>query len=226
VTSNTPAIPLGVPYDFRLDMLRRMPCFVPFTTSRDDKHTHSETRLAWILDELAHGKDAMKLTRKLAAYRADKPNPLYYAQRTVDAIRQTLVIEAFPWTTFVTMLVVRPPLRDSHRTLLRSCAGDRTDGAEEIARRRSLDSTPLDSTPNKGEEMPLLEINLSRYISALFGWTRSTGRAGRSIRRFRPRIRRRCGGRGAQLRLLEGPRFPGLSEDATGQASCLYVAGP
>ena len=32
----------------------------------------------------AGGKDAAKLTHTLASRRADKPNPLYYAQRTVD----------------------------------------------------------------------------------------------------------------------------------------------
>ncbi len=34
--------------------------------------------------ELAQGKDAGKLTHELATRRADKPNPLYYAQRTID----------------------------------------------------------------------------------------------------------------------------------------------
>lgn len=48
------------------------------------KHTHSETDWAWVLDELSNGKDAVNLTRELATRRADKPNPLYYAQRTVD----------------------------------------------------------------------------------------------------------------------------------------------
>jgi len=34
--------------------------------------------------ELAHGKDAVQLTSELASRRSDKPNPNYYAQRTVD----------------------------------------------------------------------------------------------------------------------------------------------
>ena len=48
------------------------------------KHSHSESDWAWVSHELAHGKDAVKLTRELASRRSDKPNPLYYAQRTVD----------------------------------------------------------------------------------------------------------------------------------------------
>ncbi|HEV2709197.1 MAG TPA: RepB family DNA primase [Edaphobacter sp.] len=48
------------------------------------KHSNSESDWAWVSHELAHGKDAVKLTRELASRRSDKPNPLYYAQRTVD----------------------------------------------------------------------------------------------------------------------------------------------
>ena len=48
------------------------------------KHSHSESDWAWASHELARGKDAVKLTRELASRRSDKPNPLYYAQRTVD----------------------------------------------------------------------------------------------------------------------------------------------
>src|SRR5271157_5777242 len=89
-----PAWPVTVEYpgdsnwnsdDFRLDMLAADALLASRSiTSRKhpDKHTNSERDWAWILDELAHGKDAAKLTRKLAACRADKPNPLYYAQRT------------------------------------------------------------------------------------------------------------------------------------------------
>jgi hypothetical protein len=48
------------------------------------KHSNSESDWAWVSHELAHGKDAVKLTRELASRRSDKPNPVYYAQRTVD----------------------------------------------------------------------------------------------------------------------------------------------
>ena len=60
------------------------------------------------LHELARGKDAAKLTRKLASRRADKPNPLYYAQRTVDVASARLwLIEGVPIDDVVTQLEVR-----------------------------------------------------------------------------------------------------------------------
>src|SRR5207245_4649170 len=59
--------------------------------------TNSEHDWAWVLHELASGKDAAKLTRKLASRRSDKPNPLYYAQRTVDVASARLwLIEGVP----------------------------------------------------------------------------------------------------------------------------------
>jgi hypothetical protein len=73
-----------------------------------DKHTNSERDWAWVLRELAHGKDAAKLTRKLASLRCDKPNPLFYAQRTVDVASARLwLIEGVPIDDVITMLQVR-----------------------------------------------------------------------------------------------------------------------
>jgi hypothetical protein len=72
------------------------------------KRTHSELDWAWVLDELSHGKDAEKLTRALALRRADKPNPLYYAQRTVDMASARLwLLEGAPIDDVITMLTVR-----------------------------------------------------------------------------------------------------------------------
>ena len=97
--------------DFRLDLLaadallspRAMP-----SRKHTDKHTNSEHDWAWVLHELAQGKDAGKLTRKLASRRADKPNPRYYAQRTVDVASARLwLIEGVPMDDIVTMLEVR-----------------------------------------------------------------------------------------------------------------------
>jgi len=48
------------------------------------KHSNSEDDWAWVSAQLAHGMDAVKLTRELASRRSDKSNPVYYAQRTVD----------------------------------------------------------------------------------------------------------------------------------------------
>jgi hypothetical protein len=115
-----PAYPVIVEYpgnstwnsdDFRLDMLAADALLSsPSITSRKhpDKHTNSERDWAWVLDELAKGKDAAKIERKLASRRTDKPNPLYYAQRTVDVASARLwLIEGVPVDDVVTMLVVR-----------------------------------------------------------------------------------------------------------------------
>jgi hypothetical protein len=115
-----PACPVTVEYpgnstwnsdDFRLDILAADALLSTHSiTSRKqtDKHTNSERDWAWVLHELARGKDAGKLTRKLATRRSDKPNPLYYAQRTVDVASARLwLIEGVPIDDVVTMLVVR-----------------------------------------------------------------------------------------------------------------------
>jgi hypothetical protein len=115
-----PAYPVTVEYpgnstwnsdDFRLDILAADALLSPRSIpprKHPDKHTNSECDWAWVLHELAEGKDAAKLTRKLASRRADKPNPLYYAQRTVDVASAKLwLIEGVPIEDVVTMLVVR-----------------------------------------------------------------------------------------------------------------------
>jgi hypothetical protein len=58
------------------------------------KQTHSEQDWAWVLSELTSGMDAAQLTEALALRRADKPNPLYYAQRTVDMASARLALLA------------------------------------------------------------------------------------------------------------------------------------
>jgi len=75
------------PRDFRLEDLRYQSRTVArpmIRQPRSGKDTHSERDWAWVLDQLAHGADAAELTRLLAARRSEKPNPVYYAQRTVD----------------------------------------------------------------------------------------------------------------------------------------------
>jgi len=72
------------------------------------KHSNSEQDWTWILQELARGKDPIKLTRTLAERRSDKSNPLYYAQRTVDVASAWLwLMKGFPIADVVTMLQVR-----------------------------------------------------------------------------------------------------------------------
>jgi hypothetical protein len=73
-----------------------------------EKHSNSESDWAWVSHELAHGKDAVKLTRELASRRSDKPNPLYYAQRTVDIASARLwLIEGIGMDDVITMLESR-----------------------------------------------------------------------------------------------------------------------
>ena len=115
-----PAYPVTVEYpgdctwncdDFRLDILAADGLFPtnPITTrKRSSSHTHSEHDWEWVLHELSRGKDAAKLTRKLASLRTDKPNPLYYARRTVDVASARLwLIEGIPIDDVVTLLEVR-----------------------------------------------------------------------------------------------------------------------
>ena len=72
------------------------------------KHSHSESDWAWILGELARGKDPLKLTRTLAERRPDKSNPAYYAGRTVDVASAWLWLkDGLPVADVVTMLQVR-----------------------------------------------------------------------------------------------------------------------
>jgi hypothetical protein len=72
------------------------------------KPSHSEQDWAWILGELARGKDPVKLTRTLAERRADKSNPVYYARRTVDVASAWLWLQdGVPVGDIVTMLQVR-----------------------------------------------------------------------------------------------------------------------
>ena len=102
----TPAHPVTVEYlseatanseDFGLADGSRDAVLLPRGNARHmnrGKNTHSEQDWAWILAELSSGKDAAQLTRSLAALRADKPNPLYYAQRTVDMASARLALLA------------------------------------------------------------------------------------------------------------------------------------
>ena len=111
VTVEYPADCTCNPDDFRLDTLAADAInSSPSTTHRahSPNHTNSERDWAWVLHELAQGKDATKLTRKLASERSDKPDPLYYAQRTVDVASARLwLLEGVPIDDVITMLQVR-----------------------------------------------------------------------------------------------------------------------
>jgi hypothetical protein len=107
-----PAYPVTVEYpgestwnsnDFRLDILAADDLLSPRSIpprKHPDKHTNSDRDWAWVLYELAEGKDAAKLTRKLASRRSDIPNPVYYTQRTVDVAQPSFgSSKAFRWMT-------------------------------------------------------------------------------------------------------------------------------
>ncbi len=72
------------------------------------KHSNSEQDWAWIIRELASGKDPVKLTRTLTERRLEKSNPVYYAQRTVDVASAWLWLrDGLPIVDVLTMLEVR-----------------------------------------------------------------------------------------------------------------------
>jgi hypothetical protein len=99
------------PADFRLDVAAVDAMLFDHAIpprKQPGKHSNSESDWAWVSHELAHGKDAVKLTLELASHRSDKPNPLYYAQRTVDmASARFWLIEGIRIDDVTTMLESR-----------------------------------------------------------------------------------------------------------------------
>jgi hypothetical protein len=87
VTVEYPSDAIYHPDDFRLNDLLLdsvLPLRGVARTYPTSKYTHSEQDWAWVIQQLSLGEDAAKLTLMLASRRSDKPNPLYYAQRTID----------------------------------------------------------------------------------------------------------------------------------------------
>jgi hypothetical protein len=82
--------------------------YLHLNPKRLGKHSTSESDWAWVSQGLAEGGDAAKLTKELASRRSDKPNPLYYAQRTVDVASARLwMLEGVRHEDIVTMLESR-----------------------------------------------------------------------------------------------------------------------
>ncbi|HEV2463428.1 MAG TPA: RepB family DNA primase [Acidobacteriaceae bacterium] len=111
VTVEYPDDSIWTPDDFELDACA-VDAMLPGNTSDSRKpplkHSHSESDWAWVLHELAHGKDAVTLTHELASRRSDKPNPLYYAQRTIDVASARLwLIEGSSFEDVIAMLEAR-----------------------------------------------------------------------------------------------------------------------
>jgi hypothetical protein len=111
VTVEYPEDSIWTPDDFQMDSGAVDAMLVDHAISprkQPGKHSHSENDWAWVSHELAQGKDAGKLTRELASRRSDKPNPLYYAQRTVDVASARLwLIEGIRIEDIITMLESR-----------------------------------------------------------------------------------------------------------------------
>jgi hypothetical protein len=111
VTVEHPCDSIWNPNDFRLDIPATNAMLFEHTVAsrkQPGKHSNSESDWAWVCEQLAHGKDAVKLTRELAFRRSDKPNPLYYAQRTVDVASARLwFIEGIGIDDVITMLEAR-----------------------------------------------------------------------------------------------------------------------
>lgn len=111
VTVEYPAERTYLANDFKLDQIPATPALSSDANAREvppAKHSLSEEDWVWTLSELSRGKDAAQLTRTLALRRSDKPNPLYYAQRTVDMASARLwLAEGVGIDDIVTMLEVR-----------------------------------------------------------------------------------------------------------------------
>lgn len=111
VTVEYPSDSIYSPEDFRLDGVADSSVLPVCGNTRkllSGKHSHSEDDWAWVLSELSRGKDAAKLTRELASHRSDKPDPLYYARRTVDvALARLWLAEGIRIDDVITMLEVR-----------------------------------------------------------------------------------------------------------------------
>lgn len=101
---------IWTPGDFRLEIaITKTTAFALANRGRKPhrKHSNSESDWAWVSGQLRQGKDA-KLTQELASRRSDKPNPLYYAQRTVDVASAHLwLLEGIRIDDIITMLECR-----------------------------------------------------------------------------------------------------------------------
>ena len=80
------------PSDFRLESANVVTREFTATrlTTLGDSRTQSEADWKWVMSQLRAGNPADEVVRILASSRHDKPNPLYYAQRTVDVASAVL----------------------------------------------------------------------------------------------------------------------------------------
>jgi hypothetical protein len=78
--------------DFRLETpsLTQADCGSLYVGQQPRSGTRSENDWAWVMAQLAAGVPANQIVRALVALRTDKPNPQYYALRTVDVASAVL----------------------------------------------------------------------------------------------------------------------------------------
>jgi hypothetical protein len=111
VTVEYPSDSTYRPTDFRLDDLvldSALQLRHDARTYSASKNTLSDHDWAWVVQQLLLGEDAAKLTLALASRRSDKPNPLYYAQRTIDiASARLLLLEGLAIDDVIAMLEIR-----------------------------------------------------------------------------------------------------------------------
>ena len=80
------------PADFKLDMpvIETLKSTTIRPARLGESRTQSESDWKWVMSQLRAGNPPDEVVRMLAASRNDKPNPIYYAQRTVSARRASL----------------------------------------------------------------------------------------------------------------------------------------
>jgi hypothetical protein len=133
------------PGDFRLDDAS-LNAVIPFRdtarTYATGKNTHSEQDWAWAVQRLSIGEDAVNLTLELASHRSDKPNPLYYAQRTIDlASARLMLLNGAAMNNVIAMLADRRSA-DVPATLCSSRAREIATTAQRMIARQKFASNP------------------------------------------------------------------------------------
>ena len=136
-----PSTSICTPRDFHLNTAQTNGMLFPHAghaRKQPTKHSTSEEDWAWVCAELTRGTDALKLTRDLTSRRSDKPNPLYYAQRTVDIASARLwLIDGVPMEDIITMLQFRRRF-EIHPTLCSARAREIAETAQRMIARRKI----------------------------------------------------------------------------------------
>ena len=104
------------------------------------KNSPSEVDWAWVVQQLSSGEDAQEITVALAARRPDKPDALYYAQRTVDVASARLCLLEGQGIDEVIAMVERRRSQDIPSTLRYSRAREIATTAQRMVARNKFNS--------------------------------------------------------------------------------------